>query len=363
MTTTMRLTTMTGRVLAGMMLAFLALPVAAQEATELVFSDVTTADVPRSRAMTEIFAEEIGDGFAFKPYFGGTLMKQGSELVALQRGNLDLAILPPSDFATQLPAFDILGAAYVVRDAEHLHRIFDSKVGTYFRDLARAELGVEIIAPAYYGTRQVNIRGDRRIETPADMLGIKLRMPGGVSWQFLGAAIGADPVPLDYAEVYTGLQTGVIDGQDNPLPNDRAMKFYEVTDQIVLTGHNVGFGLLVMSGETWDSLEDSGRDSIVAAARSAFEWSDAQYLAQEAELAAFFEGEGLDVYTPDVAAFRSFAQDAYLGSELSASWPVARGNARYDQRTVVIAISGRTGPAGVRTGSRTKNMDKGGTTP
>ena len=61
-------------------------------------------------------------------------------------------------------------------------------------------------------------------------------MPGGEAWQFLGESIGANPVAMDYAEVYTGLQTGAIDAQDNPLPNDKLMKFYEVTDQIVLTG-------------------------------------------------------------------------------------------------------------------------------
>ncbi len=77
------------------------------------------------------------------------------------------------------------------------------------------------------------------------MAGIKLRMPGGDAWQFLGTALGANPTPMAYAEVYTGLQTGAIDGQDNPLPNVENMKFYEVMSQIVLTSHLVGFDLLV----------------------------------------------------------------------------------------------------------------------
>ncbi len=288
---------------------------------ELIFSDVNPADVPRSKAMTDIFAEEIGDDFDFQPYFGATLMKQGTELVGLQRGNITLAGLPPSDLAQQAPEFDILGAAYVVRDQPHLKSIFDSPVGEELKTIARDKLKVEILGTFYYGTRHVNLKGDADIQTPEDLSGVKLRMPGGESWQFLGKSLGANPVPIPYTELYTALQSGVVDGQDNPLPNDKAMKFYEVTDQIVLTGHNVGFGILLISSRVWDDLTEDQQAKLQAAADKATAWSDEQYLAQEAELVEFFEGEGLKVYTPDVAAFQSYAQEQYLASPLSESWP------------------------------------------
>ena len=85
------------------------------------------------------------------------------------------------------------------------------------------------------------------------MAGIKLRMPGGDAWQFLGRSLGANPTPMAYAEVYTGLQTGAIDGQDNPLPNVQNMKFYEVMSQIVLTSHLVGYDLLTINLKTWNA--------------------------------------------------------------------------------------------------------------
>ncbi|HEX6720500.1 MAG TPA: C4-dicarboxylate ABC transporter, partial [Burkholderiaceae bacterium] len=117
--------TVTRRALLGAGAGLLAAPALAQGSKiNLKFSDVTTADAPRSLALVNIFAKEIGDGFTFEPFFGGTLFKQGTELVAVQRGNLDMALLPPSDFAQQVPAFDILGAAYVIRDAAHLERVF-----------------------------------------------------------------------------------------------------------------------------------------------------------------------------------------------------------------------------------------------
>lgn len=311
------------RTLLGAAAASLAVPVLAQSAGKinLRFSDVTTADAPRSQALVNIFAKEIGDEFSFQPYFGGTLFKQGSELVAVQRGNLEMALLPPSDFAAQVPAFDILGAAYVVRDAGHLDRLFNGEVGRSFVQMARDRLGVVILAPAYYGTRQVNLKGTKKIQTPADLAGVKLRMPGGESWQFLGKSLGANPVPLAYAETYVGLQTGTVDGQDNPLPNTRLMKFHEVTKQIVLTGHNVGFGLLIMRAPVFDALSAAQQARVAAAARKAFAWSTAEYLKQEQELVAFFKSAGLDVYTPDVAAFREYAQRQYLQSPLSKSWP------------------------------------------
>jgi TRAP-type C4-dicarboxylate transport system substrate-binding protein len=299
----------------------IALPLSASAKTALRFADSTTADAPRSVALVDIFAKQLEADFTFQPYFGSTLFKQGTELVAVQRGNLDMAMLPPSDFAKQAPQFDILGAAYVVRDAEHLNRIFESDVGEEFRKLARDELGVEILAPAYYGARHVNMRGDKQVQKPEDLAGVKLRMPGGESWQFLGKSIGANPTPMDYAEVYTGLQTGAIDAQDNPLPNNKLMKFHEVTNQIVLTGHNMGFGMLFVSSKLFDALTPEQQKLMRDSAKQAFTWSTAEYVKQEQELLSFFEEAGLKVYQPDVAAFREYAQKQYLESELSASWP------------------------------------------
>lgn len=311
------------RTLLGLAAALLAGAASAQSTgkVNLRFADVTTADAPRSVALVQIFAREIGEEFKLEPFFGGALYKQGSELVAVQRGNLEMANLPPSDFANQAPEFDILGAAYVVRDAAHLDRIFQSEAGDAFRKIAREKLGVVVLAPAYYGVRNVNLKGKKRIRTPEDLAGVKLRMPGGEGWQFLGRSIGANPVPMAYAETYTGLQTGVIDGQDNPLVNTRLMKFYEVTNQIVLTGHNVGFGLLIVRAPVFDALTPAQQKRMRAAAEKAFAWSTAEYLRQEQELVGFFKTSGLEVYTPDVQAFRAYAQRQYLQSPLSKSWP------------------------------------------
>jgi TRAP-type C4-dicarboxylate transport system substrate-binding protein len=126
---------------------------------------------------------------------------------------------------------------------------------------------------------------------------------------------------MAYAEVYTGLQTGAIDGQDNPLPNVENMKFYEVMEQIVLTSHLVGYDLLVISKAAWDKLAPADQEALQAAATAAIDMSQAKHIAREAELLKKFQDGGLKIYEPDVAAFRANAQKLYLESELAKSWP------------------------------------------
>lgn len=292
----------------------------AQDKPVLKFASVFSETDIRADAM-RMLGDALASDFVFEPHFGATLFKQGTELVALQRGNLETGIVAPQDIAKQVPEWSILTAAYLFRDAEHLKDYFASDAGQEMKAMAEEKLGIRIIAPVYFGARQVNLKPDREIMTPADMEGIKLRMPGGDAWQFLGKALGANPTPMAYAEVYTGLQTGAIDGQDNPLPNDYNMKFYEVTSQIVLTSHLIGYDLFAVSNKTWDALSDSQRSLLETEVAKAVDWSTDKHLEEEARLVQFFKDQGLKVYEPDVKAFRDYAQKMYLESDFAKDWP------------------------------------------
>jgi tripartite ATP-independent transporter DctP family solute receptor len=268
-----------------------------------------------------MFGKDVSDHFDFEPFFGGTLFKQGTELVAMQRGNLEMANLAPQDIAKQIPAWSLLTAAYLFRDADHMKKVFDGEVGAEFKKMARDQLGVHILVPVYFGTREVNLRTTKKINTPADMAGIKLRMPPGEAWQLLGEAMGANPTPVAFAELYTALQSGAVDGQDNPLPTSRTMKFHEVTKQFVLTDHLVGYDVFSVSAKVWDAMKADEQKKFQAAADKAIAWSTAKHLAQEKEMVEYFKSQGLEVYSPDVAAFRANAQKKYLESPLSKDWP------------------------------------------
>ena len=304
----------------ALLLAASITPAAAQDPVQIRFSAVFSEQDIRAEMMKK-FAEELGEGFDFQGYYGATLFRQGTELVALQRGNLEMGNIAPQDISEQLPAWSILTSAYLFRDVDHLHTFFDSEPGAEMKQLAEERLGVKVLGPTYFGSRHVGLRTDRRVETPADLAGVRLRMPGGDAWQFLGQSLGANPTPMAYAEVYTGLQTGPIDGQDNPLPNVENMKFYEVMSQIVLTSHLVGFDALTISLRTWNGLTPEQQERVQAAADSAIAWSAAEHQARETELADFFRTQGLEVYEPDFDAFRTHAQALYLGSSLAENWP------------------------------------------
>jgi len=271
--------------------------------------------------MINMFAKDIEGSFKVEPFLNSTLFKQGTELVALQRDNLEMGNIAPQDISKQIPAWSILTSAYLFRDANHLNQFFASDMGAQMKKMVEDQLKVRILGPTFFGTRQVGLKPKKKIATPADMSGIKLRMPAGEAWQLLGRSLGANPVAMAYAETYTGLQTGAIDGQDNPLPNVQNMKFYEVMSQVVMTSHLVGFDLLTVNMKTWNSMNASQQQAFQAAADKAIAWSTAEHLKRETELAEGFKKQGLDVYTPNIPAFRDYAQKVYLASDEAKTWP------------------------------------------
>jgi TRAP-type transport system periplasmic protein len=293
----------------------------AQTAPNLRFSAVFSEQDIRAEMMKRLGADLKAQGFNLQPYYGGTLFKQGTELVAMQRGNLEMGNIAPQDISNQVPEWSIVTSAYLFRDADHLKKVFASDVGKQLKQMASDKLGIHILGPTYFGARHVGLKPNKKISKPEDLAGIKLRMPGGDAWQFLGQSLGANPTPMAYAEVYTGLQTGAIDGQDNPLPNVQNMKFYEVMSQIALTSHLVGFDVLAVSNKVWDAMSPEKQAAFQAAADKAIEWSNQEHLKQESQLATSFKEKGLEVYTPDLKAFREFAQKKYLASDLAKSWP------------------------------------------
>ncbi|MCR4264887.1 sialic acid TRAP transporter substrate-binding protein SiaP [Nitratireductor sp. ZSWI3] len=305
---------------AGVLAASAAFPALAQDKPKLRFSAVFSEQDIRAEMMRK-FADAIADDFTFEGYYGGNLFKQGTELVALQRGNLEMGNIAPQDISKQIPAWSIVTAGYLFRDAAHVKTFFNSESGAELKKMAEDQLGVKILGPTYFGVRQVGLKPEKEIRTPADLAGVKLRMPPGDAWQFLGEALGANPTPMAYAEVYTGLQTGAIDGQDNPLPNVENMKFYEVMSQIVLTSHLVGFDLLTVSKKVWDEMDADAQARFQAAADEAIDFSTEKHLTREAELADSFKEKGVKIYEPDREAFREHVQQKYLASDLAKDWP------------------------------------------
>ncbi|WP_010142233.1 sialic acid TRAP transporter substrate-binding protein SiaP [Oceanicola sp. S124] len=302
----------------------LAAPALAQDAIEIKY---TTASVPsdlHTRAM-QVFKDEleakVPGRFDVQLYDSGSLFGQGADLDALQRGNAEMTYLSFQLIADAIPEFSLLTAGYLFQNPDHYRAFLASDIGAEFKAKVSDEMDVQLLDTCYLGTRQLNLRKARDVQTPADLDGVKLRMPGSDAWLFLGSALGAAPTPLPFGEVYLALQTGTIDAQDNPLPTVEAAKFYEVTEQIVLTNHLVDGINIAISNETWDQLSDDEKSAVTEAAVASCDWNNAERVANEDRLVDFFKSEGLQVTEPDLAAFREHVQGAYFNSERAEAWP------------------------------------------
>lgn len=291
----------------------------AQSKITLTYSDIVPENDSRTTLLRSAFSS-IGPDLEFKSHHGGTLYKQGTEPVAIQRGNLDMANIASGDVQNQVPQLSLLMVPYLIRDVAHLRKIWASDVGAELNKLLNEKMGLRILANPYIGTRHLGLRTNKKIMKPEDLAGIKLRMPPGEVWQFVGTAMGANPTPLPFPEVYTALQTGAIDAQDNALPAVKNMKFYEVSKQISLTGHLVAANHFVISSKKWAAMSAEQQRSVQAAANKVEEDITNMALKEEAELVAFFKKEGLDVYTPDLSAFRSQVLAQYAKSKYAAGW-------------------------------------------
>ena len=293
----------------------------AQAPITLRMSTPATPTDQRSLALAEIFAPAVKDFATYQPHYNSTLFKQGTELEAIARGNLEMSITSAQELATIFPQWSIFTAGYLLRDADHQKKVFASPIMDELKKPVEDRLGVKLLSVMYLGRRQLNLRTEKEIRRPEDLAGLKLRMPNTEAWLFLGTALGANPLPLAFTEIYTALQTGAVDGQDNPLPTNRDSKFYEVTKQIVLTSHLVDQNYIAFSKRVWDRLTPAQREIVQKAADDASELGRQRQLKLEAELEAYFKERGLKVYAPDVEAFRTRVQRMYLESRFARDWP------------------------------------------
>jgi tripartite ATP-independent transporter DctP family solute receptor len=314
----------------GLLAAAVALATAfapAAMAQNKVLLRISTPAVPDDwhGKMWTVFKESLDKSapgeFDVQINLNATLFKQGTEPAAMARGNLELSSISAFDIAKLVPEFSIFTAGYVVRDPEHQKKVFAGPVGKEMFKLASDKMEVTILTPIYLGTRQVNLREVRNVKTPADLKGVKLRMPGSKEWLFLGEALGATATPLAFGEVYLGLKTGTIDGQDNPLPSVRAAKFYEVTKQIVMTNHLVDGIFIAISDKAWKAMTPAQQAKVQAAADAAAAFNNDNRIKEEAQIVDFFKQQGLTVTTPDVEAFRKTVQAAYATSDMAKTWP------------------------------------------
>ena len=327
MTTSLLRRTLLASASAALLMGALLLSPQQAQAQNKVLLRVSTPAVPDDwhAKMWTVFKDNLEKSspgeFDVQINLNASLFKQGTEPTAMARGNLELSSISAFDIAKLVPEFSIFTAGYVIRDPDHQQKVFNGPIGAELFKTVSEKMDVTPLSIVYLGTRQINLRDPRNVKTPADLKGVKLRMPSSKEWLFLGEALGATATPLAFGEVYLGLKTGTIDGQDNPLPSVRAAKFYEVTKQIVLTSHLVDGIFIAISNKAYNAMNAAQKTKVKAAAQAASVYNNENRIKEEGQLVEFFKKEGLTVTTPDVDAFRKTVQTTYQNSEYAKAWP------------------------------------------
>lgn len=267
--------------------------------------------------------EKTGGKYNIEIVHSGVL---GGETELIQQtlgGMLDVSFLGGiNSFQGFAPKTAVEDLPFIFTDRAAAHRAFDGAFGKRIIDEEIEPLGLKAIMYVEHGFRQVT-NNVRPIKTPADLAGIKLRVPPLAARVEAFKLFGANPVPMALPELFTALQQGTVDGQENPLSTIESYKFNEVQKYLSLTNHTYATGLLVFNRDTWNAIDPATRQIILDAGKNATALSRQLYTKYENESLERIKASGTQVTADvDYAAFSAAVEpmwDAFAkkyGAEL-----------------------------------------------
>jgi tripartite ATP-independent transporter DctP family solute receptor len=244
---------------------------------------------------------------------------------ALPLGTIDMIYTGVAFAGSTYKPIAISNAPYMFRDFAHWKAYSESPL---FAELAAGydkASGNKIVALTYYGARHTT--ANKAINSPADMKGMKLRVPQAPLYLMYAKAVGANATPIAFAEVYLALQQGTVDGQENPLPTIQAKKFYEVQSHINLTNHIYESLVTVIGGPLWNRLNADERKTFEAVMKEAATRASNAIREAEQKLPEWFKAQGKTVVTPDLGPFRTAAAPLHNDAAAGAGWTKAQYDA------------------------------------
>jgi len=298
---------------------------AGNESIQLSWSSISTPDTALSKSMQK-FKFEVerlsGGRISADLYNGGQIFTQEGELSAAREGTLDMAYYAAGWVAEWVPYLGQLNAVYTFTGYDHMRSVYsDPEIWEKIVSDVSEKVGVRPLAAFYLGTRELNlVESVGEVRHPDQMSGVKLRTPNSPNWIALGKALGANPTPMSFGEVYMGLKTGVVEGQDNPLPTDRIQKFYEPTKYIVMTDHVVDTVWPSINIARWNALSPGDQDILLEAIEIARLYNDELTRSREADDRAYLESQGIIfIDDPDKKAFQEYAKWSYQNESQNVS--------------------------------------------
>jgi TRAP-type transport system periplasmic protein len=303
--------------------------VSAQDKTYTLRFNTVAAPTEEQFLAMQKFADVVqglsGGKIQVKCFHSGQLGDQKTGLLGVMKGSLDMSCDGAGSWFSDIAAYPEIGAldvAYLYRDIDHLYRVTLGPIGQAYWDTLAKKSGIRVLDVWYLGTRELDLTQKAGpVKTPADLKGIKLRMPNTSAWLDVGRALGANPTPMAFGEVYMGLKTGTIDGQDNPIPTDFNEKFFEPTHYLVLTDHVIGYVTPVINEKLWQDMPELYRVYIKKAMQVARFQINQRTLELESSLIGKAQTDyGIEVVVPDKKAFMDAAAKFYSDPKFEAQF-------------------------------------------
>jgi len=263
-------------------------------------------------ASAEAFAKnanaKLGNGAKVVVYGSSQLGGDKELLQKLKLGTIDMA-LPSTVMSSEADLFGVFEMPYLVKDRAHMQRIEKEVFWSALAPAAEAK-GLKVIAVWENGYRHIT-NSKRPINTPDDLKGIKLRVPEG-KWRVkMFQAYGANPSPMKFSEVFTALQTGVMDGQENPFTQIYSAKFQEVQKFLSLTGHVYTPAYVTVGAKKWASLPADVRRTLEQTAKETQTFVYAKAAKDDEALLGKIKAAGVQVNTPNKDAFIAASKPVY----------------------------------------------------
>lgn len=252
-----------------------------------------------AREFARLVKEKSGGQVVVDVYPASQLGDERTEMQGVQMGAIDLFranAVSMGDFGAKKS--NIFSLPYLFRDREHLWKVLNGPIGKEIKDdIVKSKTGMVAIAYMEEGQRHFFFR-DAPVSNLAQMKGKKIRVPQTQILIDTVKAFGAAPTPISYSELYSALQTGIVDGAENPPTGYLANNFYEVAKYYVLDGHTYSPSVMIMSEITWNKLTPAQRTAIEAAARETEVFNKANAEKADNEALAELKKRGAQIVTP-----------------------------------------------------------------
>ncbi len=303
----------TGLIAAGLVAQFVGGAAIAQDMT-LQLGHLANEENPWHLAAVK-FGEELSaltDGrIAVEVFPNESLGKEIDLINGMQLGTVDMTITGES-LQNWAPMAALLAVPYAYRSLEHMDETASGEIG----DAIEAQIIEKaLIRPvAFFARGPRNLTSNRPIASPADLDGLKMRVPNVPLFVDVWSALGAQPTPMAFSEVFTSLQNGTIGAQENPLALIRSANFNEVQSHVNQTEHVRSWIYLTIAEATWGELSEADQASVMEAGRRAQVFERQLFLDSIAADRAYLEGKGMTFVDVDGAAFAAQAKDAVLAN-------------------------------------------------